>query len=68
MAASPGKRDSRAASRSRSCPSGHGVAQLGLVIDEGHEPHVRVSMEEWTLQDQHSASPGLAKDSPSGLS
>lgn len=34
--------------------SGHGVAQLGLVIDEGHEPHVGLN-EEWTLQDQHSA-------------
>ena len=38
-------------SRSLSCP-GHGVAQLGFIVDEGHEPHV-VLDEEGALQHQH---------------
>lgn len=31
---------------------GHGVAQLGFVVDEGHEPHVGLD-EEGPLQHQH---------------
>lgn len=38
--------------------SGHGVAQLGLVANEGHEPHIGLD-EERALQDQHA--PGLAR-------
>lgn len=32
--------------------SGHGIAQLRLVVDEGHQPHVGLD-EEGLLQDQH---------------
>lgn len=31
---------------------GHGVAQLGFIVDEGHEPHVGLD-EEGALQHQH---------------
>lgn len=35
--------------------SGHGIAQLSLVVDEGHQPHIGLD-EEGALQDQHAAS------------
>lgn len=34
--------------------SGHGVAQFGLIVDEGHQPHVGLD-DEGLLQDQHAA-------------
>lgn len=36
--------------------SGHGIAQFGLVVDEGHDPQVGLD-EQWPLQQQHPVRP-----------